>query len=99
MAEIKTRTGEDLKTMLEELYAWYFKNAQELDRQDSSYWYNEYKIGVCDGCIQMLDTIYFALYGGKAAMGNWLKNIGVETVKRAEMLKEAFPNDKATNGV
>lgn len=96
MDEIKTKTGEDLKTMLEELYAWYFKKARELDRQDGSYWDNEYKLGVCDGCIQMLDTIYFALYGGEAAMGNWLKNIGAEKKKRAEMLKEAFPDDPST---
>jgi len=31
MNEIKTKTGEDLKTMLEELYAWYFKKAREYD--------------------------------------------------------------------
>ena len=95
MADIKTKTGEDLKTMLEELYAWYFKKAQELDR-DPLMDRENYKIGVYDGCVQMLDTIYFALYGGQAAMGNWLKNLGIKRETRTEILREAFPDDPST---
>lgn len=95
MDEIKTKTGEDLKTMLEELYSWYFKKAQEVD-QESLMDRDNYKIGVYDGCIQMLDTIYFALYGGQAAMANWLKNIGVKRETHTEIMREAFPDDPST---
>ena len=94
-AEIKTKTGEDLKTMLEEFYAWYFKKAQEADR-DTDHPGENYAIGKLDGACEALDCIIFHLYGGKAAFRNWLTNIGEPDNTIKKMINEAFPDDPST---
>lgn len=88
MDQIKTKTGEDLKDVLESLYKYHFQRAKEMHDNDSG---NNYELGMHDGFVQAVDTIYFCLYGGKQAFRNWLKNVGVDELEREDMIEQAFP--------
>lgn len=97
--EIKTKTGQDLKEMLVEMSAYYFKLAKESDRSRTNV--KSYKAGFNDGASEAIDAIIFNLYGGEFAFKNWMKNIGKdadESVIASMKYGHMNGNDKDTSG-
>lgn len=95
--EIKTKTGQNLKDMLIELYQYYFKLAKKANRGRMNV--KVYNVGFYDGALEMIDTILFSVYGGKEAFENWVKNSGDdadETVVAAMKYGYMNGDDKET---
>ena len=92
MNKIKTKTGQDLKEMLVELSAYYYKQAKAADR-DTNHPGENYEIGKIDGALEILDCVIFNLYGGKFTMENWMKNAGAWDERVAKILPYVYPHE------
>ena len=67
---MKTKHGQDLKELLVELYKYYFSISSAADRETEDAG-TAYKVGLSDGCIDAVSTIFLALYGSQETLNLW----------------------------
>ena len=71
MDELKAKTGQGLKEMLEEMYAWYFKAARKYVRGKKHTADTAWRLGKMDGGVEAIGAVYLAMYGGKEMWDLW----------------------------
>lgn len=74
-ANAKTLTGKTLREELEDLYAWYAKQAKA-ERSSKNSLMQTYRLGKADGGAEAIGTILLITVGGEEMMKIWEKYSG-----------------------
>lgn len=74
-----TKSGQELKEMLSELYRYYFCELKQVEAEDRET-IDEYKVGKFSGGVDAVSAIYLALYGGREMMQLWTDTLNAHEV-------------------
>lgn len=70
---MKTKSGQDLKEMLEELYNYYFGEVKKAINGENEK--RDYQAGVFSGGLDAVSAIFLQMYGGRELMELWTSQL------------------------